>query len=97
MVKTSHIGVILIVTSRACIRVRNHTPVLIVVNIFQRDGSLAYTFGLYTMARSPTSVRSVVKTSHIGVILTITSGVCTRVRNHTTALTVVKTFHGNLI
>ena len=38
-----------------------------------------------------------VKTSHIGVILTITSGVCTRVRNHTTALTVAKTFHRKFI
>ena len=89
--KTSHKGVILDTTSRACIREVRDIPVKSVTECLIRRVTLPDIFEVYTVERNPTSVRSVVKTSHIGVILTITSRVCTRVRNHTTALTVVKT------
>ena len=60
------------------------------VNILQRDGTLVYTFGLYTMVRSPTSVRCAVEGLVREVPLPATSGVYTTERSGTRGMIAVK-------
>ena len=60
------------------------------VNILQRDGTLVYTFGLYTMVRNPTSVLCAVEGLVREVPLPVTSGVYTTERSGTRALIAVK-------
>ena len=60
------------------------------VNILQRDGTLVYTFGLYTMVRNPTSVLCAVEGLVREVPLPSTSGLYTQGRNLTSALIAVK-------
>ena len=60
------------------------------VNIFQRDGTLVYTFGLYTMVRNPTSVLCAVEGLVREVPLPATSGVYTTERSGTRVLSAVK-------
>ena len=60
------------------------------VNILQRDGTLVYTFGLYTMVRNPTSVLCAVEGLVREVPLPVTSGVYTTERSGTRVLIAVK-------
>ena len=60
------------------------------VNILQRDGTLVYTFGLYTMVRNPTSVLCAVEGLVREVPLPVTSGVYTTERSGTRVLSAVK-------
>ena len=60
------------------------------VNILQRDGTLVYTFGLYTMVRNPTSVLCAVEGLVREVPLPATSGVYTTERSGTRVLSAVK-------
>ena len=55
--------VILISTSRVSTRVRNRTAVLIVVKTLHGKLTSCYTYGVYIVVRSPTSVLCVTKVS----------------------------------
>ena len=60
------------------------------VNILQRDGTLVYTFGLYTMVRNPTSVLCAVEGLVREVPLPDIFELYTMVRNLISALFVEK-------
>ena len=73
----SHTVVLLNGTSRVFTWARNRTPALFVAKTSQRKLTSSFTFELYTMARSPTSVLCAVEGLVREVPLPVTSGMYT--------------------